>query len=71
MTKKIRIEVDCAACAAKVEEAMRSVPGVDSVSVNFMTQKMSLEADSNLFPGILNDCLKAGRKVEPDFEMEF
>ena len=67
MTKKIRIEVDCAACAAKVEEAMRSVPGV----VSFMTQKMSLEADSNLFPGILNDCLKAARKVEPDFEMEF
>jgi hypothetical protein len=36
-----------------------------------MTQKMSLEADDSLFPGILNDCLKAGRKVEPDFDMEF
>ena len=50
MTKKINIEVDCAACAAKVEDAMRAVPGVDSVSVSFMTQKMSLEADKSLSP---------------------
>lgn len=70
MTKKLNIEVDCAACAAKAEEAMRSVPGVDSVSVSFMTQKMSVEADASLFPGILKDCFKAARKAVPDFEME-
>ena len=46
MTKKFNIEVDCAAFAAKVEDAIRSIPGVKSASVSFMTQKMSLEADS-------------------------
>ena len=71
MTKKFNIEVDCAACAAKVEEAIRSVPGVISASVSFMTQKLSLEADEEMFPSILEDCLKAGRKVEPEFEIEF
>ena len=71
MTKKFNIEVDCAACAAKVEDALRSIPGVKSASVSFMTQKMSLEADEGRFPSILKDCLKAARKIEPEFDIEF
>lgn len=71
MKKKFNIEVDCAACAAKVEDAIRAVDGVDDVSVSFMTQKMSVEADASLFPSIMHECLKAGRKVEPDFTIEF
>lgn len=71
MTKKYNIEVDCAACAAKAEKAISGVPGVESVSINFVTQKMSLEANESLFPGIVKECLKAAKKAEPDFEIEF
>jgi copper chaperone CopZ len=71
MKKKYNIEVDCAACAAKVEEAISSLPDVNSVSINFLTQKMSLDADDSCFPGILELCLRTGRKVEPEFDIEF
>ena len=70
MKKKFSVEVDCAACAAKVEEAMRAVPGVDDVSVSFMSQKMSIKADDSLFDSVLQECLKAAKKVEPDFTIE-
>ena len=71
MKKRFNIEVDCAACAAKVERAICEIPGIKSASVSFVTQKLSLEADESAFPAILDECLKAGRKVEPGFEIEF
>ncbi len=71
MTKKYNIEVDCAACAAKVEEAIRAIPGINRASISFVTQKLSIDAEDSRFPGILDECLKAGRKVEPDFDIEF
>lgn len=71
MTRKFNIEVDCAACAAKVEDAIRAVPGINRASVSFISQKMSIDAEESCFPGILDECLKAARKVEPDFEIEF
>ena len=43
MKKQYRIEVDCANCAAKMEEAAKKTPGVKDAVVNFMTQKMSVE----------------------------
>ena len=71
LKKRFNIEVDCAACAAKVERAICEIPGIKSASVSFVTQKLSLEADESAFPAILDECLKAGRKVEPDFVIEF
>ena len=43
MKKTYGIEVDCAACALKVEDACKKVEGVVSLGVNFMTQKMTVE----------------------------
>ena len=68
MKKVFKIEVDCAVCAGKVEEAVKKMDGVKSCSVNFITQKMTLEADD--IDGIIKDVLKVARKVEPDFEIE-
>ncbi len=68
MKKVFKIEVDCAVCAGKVEEAVKKMDGVKSCSVNFITQKMTLEADD--VDGIIKDVLKVARKVEPDFEIE-
>ena len=62
--------IDCPNCAAKVEEAMKRVPGVIDVSVNFLTQKFTLEAADDRFDAILDEALRVGKKVEPDFSIE-
>ena len=70
MKKKFKLdEVDCANCAAKMEDAIRKIDGVKEVSVNFMTQKMTLEAEDESFEAILDEACKAIAKVEPDCEV--
>ena len=72
MTKKYSIEVDCANCAAKMEEAAKKTEGVTSATVNYMTQKMEVEfADGANEKSVMKAVLKACRKVEPDCEIEF
>ncbi len=70
MKKAFRIEVDCANCALKVEGAIRRIDGVHDVKVNFMTQKMTLDAADDRFDEILREAEKAGKKVERDFEIK-
>ncbi len=53
-----------------MEEAAKKIDGVKSVSINFMTQKMTLEADDDRFDEILEEVVRTGRKVEPDFSVE-
>ena len=69
MKKKFRIEVDCANCAATMEEAVKKIPGVNSVTVSFMTQKMAVDADDARFDEIMAQAVKACKKVEPDCEI--
>lgn len=66
MKKAYKIEVDCANCAAKMENAVRGIEGVTFVSVSFMTQKMILEADDDKFNDIVKKAVKVCRKIEPD-----
>ena len=70
MQKKFNIEVDCANCAAKIENALNKMEGVNRASVSFMTQKLVLDADDERFSDILNDAFKTAKKIEPDFEIE-
>ncbi|WP_295339536.1 cation transporter [uncultured Subdoligranulum sp.] len=70
MQKKFRIEVDCANCAAKIETAVKALPGVENASVSFMTQKMLLVADDARFDEILQQVVRTAKKIEPDFEIE-
>ena len=70
MQKKFKIEVDCANCAAKIETAVKALPGVENVSVSFMTQKMLLAADDSRFDEILQQAVRTAKKIEPDFEIE-
>lgn len=67
MVKTYKIEVDCAACALKCQEAIKKVDGVKDCNINFMTQKMTLDAEDP--DSLLKKVLKASRKVEPDFEI--
>ncbi len=69
MQKKFKIEVDCANCAAKIEEAARKISGVNSLSVSFMAQKMVVDADDGRFDEIMKEIVKVSKKVEPDFEI--
>ena len=66
MKKTYDIEVDCAACALKCEEAIKKVDGVNDCKINYMTQKMVLDSESE---DVLKKVLKAAKKVEPDFEI--
>ena len=70
MKKKFNIEVDCANCAAKIENAIKELPGVKEVSVSYVTQKMLLDADDAQFGAILKEAVRVAKKVEPDFEIE-
>lgn len=70
MQKKFNIEVDCANCAAKIENALNKLEGVNHASVSFMTQKLVLDADDDRFSAVLKEAVKAAKKIEPDFEIE-
>ncbi|MBQ8954617.1 MAG: cation transporter [Clostridia bacterium] len=69
MKKKFKIEVDCANCAAKMEEAVKKVDGVKDATVSFMTQKLAIEAEDSRFDAIMDEVVKACKKVEPDCEI--
>lgn len=70
MKKKYKCEIDCANCAAKVEDAVKKIDGVNDAKVNFMMQKFTLDADDARFDEILNEAIATGRKIEPDFSVE-
>lgn len=70
MKKTYKIEVDCANCANLMEGAARKIDGVKSATVNFMTQKMTVEFDnSEAENAVMKKVLKACRRVEPDCEI--
>ena len=61
------IDLDCANCAAKMEDAINKLPGVTSATVSFLTQKMTIEADD--VDAVMKDVVKCCRKVEPDCQI--
>ena len=71
MKKTYKIEVDCANCANRMEDAAKKTEGVASAVVNFMTQKMIVEFAEGSDPkAVMQSVLKACKKVEPDCEIE-
>ncbi len=67
MKKKFKLEdLDCANCAAKMEEAIKKIPGVNDASVSFMAQKMTVDADDEKFDSIMKEVVAVCAKVEPD-----
>ena len=72
MKKTYEIEVDCAACAQKMEDATKKVSGVVDATVNFMTQKMKVEFAEGKDPAaVMPEVLKACKIVESDCEIIF
>ena len=67
MKKTFKLEdLDCANCAAKMEAAINKLDGVKKATVSFMTQKMTVEADDEVFDKVVKDAVKCIAKVEPD-----
>ena len=70
MKKTYKIEVDCANCANLMEGATRKTEGVANATVNFMTQKMSVEfVDGADEKAVMKNVVKACKKVEDDCEI--
>jgi len=67
MKKQFKLlDLDCASCAAKMEQAIRKLDGVHGATVSFLAQKLTLDADDARFDEILRQVITVCRKVEPD-----
>ena len=67
MKKKFKMQdLDCANCAAKMEEAIKKIDGVEDASVSFMTQKLTIEAEESRMDEIMKQVVAVCKKVEPD-----
>ena len=59
-------ELDCANCAAKMENAIRKIEGVEECSINFMMQKLTIVCAEEKLEEIMQKAAAACRKIEPD-----
>lgn len=70
--KTYKIYVDCANCAAKMEEAVKKTEGISDAVVNFMALKMNVEFDEGADEKkVMKKALKNARRVDDDIEIEF
>lgn len=70
MKKTYKIEVDCANCANKMEDAARKTAGVAGAVIDFMTQKLTVEFAEGADPkSVMSEVLKSCKKVERDCEI--
>jgi cadmium-exporting ATPase len=63
-------ELDCGHCAQEIEDAVAKLDGVTKVRVNFMSQRMTLEADDARFDEIVGEIKKVIKTIEPDAVFE-
>ena len=67
MKKKFKLQdLDCANCAAKMENEIKKIPGVNDANVSFMMQKMTVDAEDDKFDAIMEEVVRVCAKVEPD-----
>ena len=69
MRKTYKMEVDCATCASKIEDALNKLDGVKEARVNFMTQKLILDIEGKDIDTILAEAKKIAKKVDRDTEI--
>lgn len=66
-----KLDIDCPNCAAKVERALQKLPGVVSVSVNYVQKKIALEAPADCFEEVRKAAYAKMKEIEPDAEIFF
>ena len=60
------VDLDCANCAQKMEDAIKRIDGVQDANVSFLMQKMTLTAEDDRFDEIVQQAVKVCKRVEPD-----
>lgn len=72
MKKRYKVnDVDCANCAAKMEELIKKIPGVKDASLSFMAQKLTIEADEEKMDGILKEAEKIMKSIDKEASIEY
>ena len=67
MKKVFKLEdLDCANCAQKMEDGIKKIDGVIDARVNFLSQKLTLEADDAKFDDVLKEAAAVCKRIEPD-----
>lgn len=67
MRKVFKLDnLDCANCAAKMEDAIKKIHGVQDASMRFMTQKLVIEANEANMDAVVDEAVKVCKKIEPD-----
>lgn len=64
------VDLDCANCAAKMEDAIKKIDGVQDATVSFMTQKLTIEAEDERFDAIMREVAAVCKRVEPDCQIQ-
>lgn len=63
------IDLDCANCAAKMEDGIRRINGVLSATVSFMSQKLTIETEDGRMDEVMQEVVRVCKKVEPDCQI--
>ncbi len=63
------VDLDCANCARKMEDAIRKLEGVNDVTVSFIAQRMTIDAEDGRFDDVMKQVVKTIRRVEPDCQV--
>ena len=70
MKKTYKLEVDCAACAEKMQEAIKNTEGVKDATLSFMTLKCKVEFEDDVDPdAVMQEARKNCKKIEDDMEI--
>lgn len=64
------IDLDCANCARKMEEAIKKLDGVSSATVSFMTQKLTIDLDESRIDEIMSQAAAVCKRIEPDCRID-
>ncbi|MGE9971945.1 cation transporter [Candidatus Pseudoscillospira sp. SGI.172] len=71
MKKRYKLsDLDCANCAAKMEDAINKLDGVTAATVSFLQQKLTIEAEDTRFDEIMDQVVKVCKRIEPDCVIE-
>lgn len=62
-------DLDCANCAAKIENNLAKIPGINNVTVNFMTQKIVCDINAEDYNKVVTEMKKVVKKVDSDCEL--
>lgn len=62
-------EIDCANCAAKLEASIKKIDKCQNASVNFLTQKMTIEAEESDLEAVCKEAIVICKKMEPDMDV--